>query len=95
MGIVVTFVPENRLDIYAALGFTYRLVSGRQHPSRLGMTADDGRRETEMFFENGHRSYDLVSPFRLWPVQVIDSTSLSIVLCYQYVAERPGKLLIT
>ncbi len=45
MGTLVTFVPENVLDIYAASGSAYRLVSGYQRPYRLCMTADDGGHE--------------------------------------------------
>ena len=52
VGIVVTFVPGNGLDIYAALGSACRLVSGRQRPIRLCMTANDSGHEAEMIFEN-------------------------------------------
>ncbi len=44
-GIVVTFVRENGLTSMLRQGPAYRLVSGRQRPNHLGMTADDGGHE--------------------------------------------------
>ena len=46
-GIVVTFVRENGLTSMLRQGPAYRLVSGRQRPNHLGMTADDGGHEAE------------------------------------------------
>ena len=62
VGIVVTFVPENGLTSTPCEGSGYRLVSGRQRPNRLVVTANNGGHEGgKCSLKNLDGSYKAVS----------------------------------